>query len=136
MTWQEPFSSSKASDMKGEQETGVWDGMPNRAWDEEQKGRWTIYCTLPETNSSPPKIGRATKGNSSCNPSVSCDMLVSGRVMNFYSPTFCDLFVIFLTVTFDLRLHQIEKMEIKLGMSQVLCSSTNVGRTLLLGTQL
>lgn len=33
-------------------------------------------------------------------------------------------------------LHQIEKMEIKLGMSQVLCSSTNVGRTLLLGTQL
>ena len=39
-----------------------------------------LNATLPETNSSPLTIGRAPKGNSSSNPSVSGAMSVSGRV--------------------------------------------------------
>ena len=47
-------------------------------------GFWWIafraYTTLPETNSSPLKIGRAPKGNSSSNHWFLRAMLVSGRV--------------------------------------------------------
>ena len=46
--------------------------------------------TLPETNSSPLKIGRNPKGNSSSNIQFSGPMLVSGRVVSFQ--TFKGLF--------------------------------------------
>ena len=60
MTWQEPFFSSKASDMKGEKfETGVWDDQQRLGWG--AKGQMNYLPSLkltvrpPSNRPGPPK---------------------------------------------------------------------------------